>query len=108
MCHCIACQKRTGSAFGVQARFPGENVEIHGRATQFVRIADSGNKVTSSFCPACGTTLYWQLSGFPDLIAVAVGALDEPGFPPPRHSVYERHRHSWAMNAGALTMEHLD
>jgi hypothetical protein len=107
MCHCIACQKRTGSVFGVQARFPRDRVEINGRATQFLRIADSGNEVTAGFCPTCGTTLYWHLSGFPDLIAVAVGALDEPGFPPPRHSVYERRRHGWAMHPGALTMEHL-
>ena len=108
MCHCIACQKRTGSVFGVQARFPRDNVDIKGRATEFVRIADSGNEVASYFCPTCGTTLYWQLSGFPNLMAVAVGALDEPGFPPPRHSVYERHRHGWAMHPGALAMEHLE
>jgi hypothetical protein len=108
MCHCIACQKRTGSVFGVQARFPRGNVQIQGRATQFTRIADSGNSVTSSFCPDCGMTLYWQLSGFPELIAVAVGAIDDPGFPAPRHSVYERNRRSWALNPGGLIMEHLD
>ncbi len=58
MCHCFACQRRTGSAYGVQARFPRDQVEIKGRATEFARVADSGNKVTFSFCPACGSTVY--------------------------------------------------
>ena len=31
MCHCLACQRRTGSAFGIQARFPAERVRIDGR-----------------------------------------------------------------------------
>ena len=28
ICHCHACQKRTGSAFGYQARWPRDQVEI--------------------------------------------------------------------------------
>ena len=31
MCHCLACQRRTGSAFGMQARFSAERVCIDGR-----------------------------------------------------------------------------
>ena len=30
MCHCLACQRRTGSAFGMQARWPKEQVEVPG------------------------------------------------------------------------------
>lgn len=109
MCHCLACQQRTGSVFGVQARFPRRQVTgIEGRSTQFVRVADSGNTVTSNFCPACGSTVYWELSGFPDVIAVAVGAFADPEFSAPRHSVYESRQHPWAMTAADLTMEHLD
>ena len=43
VCHCLACQRRTGSAFGVQARFRKESVSINGQSTQYVRVADSGN-----------------------------------------------------------------
>ena len=108
MCHCLACQTRTGSVFGVQARFPRERVTFEGRATRFSRPADSGNIVTYSFCPICGSRLFWELSISPDLIAVAVGNFADPNFPPPRHSVYESRRHTWTQNASALTMEHLD
>jgi hypothetical protein len=108
MCHCLACQQRTGSVFGTQARFPRDQVsEIQGRATQFTRVADSGNSVTFSFCPVCGSTVYWELEKMPDVIAVAVGAFADPGFPEPRYSVYETLRHSWAMTAADLPMEHV-
>jgi len=33
LCHCQACQQRTGSAFGVQMRFPRERVRIEGRSS---------------------------------------------------------------------------
>jgi hypothetical protein len=102
MCHCLACQKRTGSAFGVQARFPRERVKIEGRASQFNR----GNSLTFNFCPICGSTVYWQQSTQPDLIAVAVGAFADPHFPAPRHSVYERRRHPWV--SVPAEAEHLD
>jgi hypothetical protein len=109
ICHCLACQRRTGSVFGTQARFHRDQLtDIQGRAAQYSRGADSGNAVTFNFCPACGATVYWQLSGFPDLYAVAVGAFADPGFPEPRHSVYERSRHVWALAAANLPMEHLE
>ncbi len=31
ICHCLECQKRTGSVFAVQARYPRESVTIVGR-----------------------------------------------------------------------------
>ena len=109
MCHCLACQRRTGSIFGVQARFPRDQVTvIEGRSTQFSRTADSGNSVTFHFCPDCGSTVYWELSGMPGVLAVAVGAFADPGFAEPRHSVYEARRHPWSMMPGSLVMEHLD
>jgi hypothetical protein len=108
MCHCLACQRRTGSVFAAQARFPRSQVTaIEGRSGTFVRTPDSGNDIAFHFCPDCGSTVYWEPSGFPDVIAVAIGAFADPGFPAPRHSVYESYRHAWAMNPSALTMEHL-
>lgn len=107
MCHCLACQRRTGSVFGVQARFRREQVRIGGRATPFVRVGDSGNPITFHFCPDCGATVYWELSAMPEVIAVAVGAFADPGFPAPRISVYETSRHLWSAMPHDENMEHL-
>jgi hypothetical protein len=96
MCHCLACQRRTGSPFGVQARFTRQQITaIEGRATEYLRIADSGNRARFHFCPDCGSTVYWQMEVLPDVIGVAVGAFADPQFPPPKASVYEARRHPW-------------
>jgi hypothetical protein len=107
MCHCLACQRRTGSVYGTQARFPREKVATNGRSTSFVRKADSGNTLTFHFCPHCGTTVFWTIDALPNLVAVAVGAFADPAFPAPRFSVFESLRHGWAMSPASLEMEHL-
>lgn len=96
MCHCLECQRRTGSIFGAQARFPADKVTIDGRATEFSRIADSGNRVTFRFCPVCGSSVYYTMEGLPDAVGVAIGAFADPSFPAPRVSVYEERKHPWA------------
>ena len=94
MCHCLACQRRTGSTYGVQARFRSANVEIEGSATEWVRIGDEGNACRFHFCPRCGATVYYRLGGA-DFIGVPVGAFADPEFPPPQRSFYEQRRHPW-------------
>ena len=93
MCHCLACQRRTGSAFGMQARWPAEHVRIEGRSTAYVRISDEGEARTFHFCPECGATVWFQSD--PERIAVPIGAFADPSFPPPNVSVWEERRHSW-------------
>ena len=95
LCHCPACQRRTGSPYGTAAFFPREAVVISGAMTDFTRPADSGYDVVHHFCPRCGSTVWWEPRRMPDLIAVAVGAFADPTFPPPAQSVNDRHRHPW-------------
>jgi hypothetical protein len=95
MCHCVACQRRTGSAFGFQARFPRDRVEIAGRSSEYVRVSDEGEPRTYSFCPECGSPVYYVLGLAPDVVAVPVGAFADPAFPEPRVSVWERRKHRW-------------
>jgi hypothetical protein len=95
LCHCLACQRRTGSAYGVGAFFRREDVEPRGCTEQYSRSSDSGHKVTFHFCPDCGSTVFWQPERKADMIAVALGAFADTAFPPPSQTVYEEHRHPW-------------
>lgn len=95
ICHCLDCQRRTGSVFGEQARFRATEVEIEGRTSSWDRTADSGNQITFHFCPTCGSTVFYRPDQEPDLIAIAVGAFADPTFPSPWVSVYESRRHPW-------------
>jgi hypothetical protein len=89
MCHCLACQRRTGSAFGIQARFPADRVRVTGRYAEYVRISDEGEERTH------GATVFWPVVAVPDAIAVPIGAFADPAFPPPTVSVYGSRRHPW-------------
>jgi hypothetical protein len=100
VCHCLACQRRTGSAFAAQARWPAGQVAITGTTKTFVRVADSGNRVTYRFCPDCGSTIAYQLEDRPELVAVPLGAFADPAFPAPRFSVYESRKHPWTVVLG--------
>jgi hypothetical protein len=107
VCHCLACQQRTGSIFGAQARFKREQIKVEGEAREFMRIGDEGNRITFRFCPKCGSTVFWDLSGAPEIVAVAVGAFADPNFPPPSRSVYDSRRHFWAPALDWPGVEHL-
>ena len=95
VCHCLACQRRTGSVFGAQARFRSEAVTIKGESKQYVRTGDEGGRGVFNFCPYCGATVHYAMEGIDGSIAIPVGAFAEPGFPGPTISVYEERKHAW-------------
>jgi hypothetical protein len=102
ICHCHACQRRTGSVFGVQARFRMSSVVIRGNATRFQRPGDSGGTANFYFCPICGATLYYQLEEFDDVVGVPIGAFANASFPPPTISVFEDCMHPWVALPGGI------
>src|SRR5580765_9087973 len=74
VCHCLACQRRTGSVFGAQARFRSEAVTIKGESKQYVRIGDEGSKCVFNFCPHCGATVHYGIEGGEGSVVIPVGA----------------------------------
>ena len=94
ICHCLACQQRTGSVFATLASFSSPYT-VSGTATEYVRVGDQGAKFTFRFCPVCGTTVFHTEEGHEDSVGVAVGAFTDPHFPAPRFSIYDGRRHSW-------------
>lgn len=100
VCHCLNCKKRSGGAFAVQARWAKGQVTIAGESKTFVMIADSGNRGMFHFCPECGSDVYYEIDGkfddkFNDLIAIPLGAFDDPYFASPRFSVWEQRKCGW-------------
>jgi hypothetical protein len=105
MCHCHACQRRTGSPYGAQARFLTANVDVTGEATEFVRIGDGGTACHFNFCPRCGATVYYWFGDRSSTI-VPVGAFADRTFMPPSFSVYEERMHPWvSVPAGAERLD---
>ena len=111
VCHCLNCKKRSGSAFAVQARWPKENVRLEGESKTFVKVADSGNRATFHFCPECGSDVFYEIDGkydgkFNDLVAIPLGAFDDPFFASPTFSVWEERKCDGLEVTGDV--EHMD
>jgi hypothetical protein len=95
LCHCLDCQRRTGSLFSVAAFFPRDAVRTQGTSATYRRDSASGFAVVFHFCPACGSSLWWEPERMPHLIGVAVGAFADPSFPMPAQAVWASARHEW-------------
>jgi hypothetical protein len=94
LCHCLACQQRTGSVFAALAAF-AEPYTVTGTATEYIRTGDAGAKFCFRFCPICGTNLFHTEEGTTGSVGVAIGAFADPHFPAPQVSVYDSRRHAW-------------
>jgi hypothetical protein len=97
LCHCLDCQRRTGSPFGISAFFDATATGISGSSKTFQRDSDSGFPITFHFCGTCGSTVFWYPSRKPEAVAVAVGCFADPSFPAPTRSVYDKRRHGWVV-----------
>ena len=96
VCHCLECQRRTGTVFGSGAYYKKSAVRVEGWSSVYTRDGQDGRKVHNRFCPSCGTSVYWEADLRADYYGIAVGAFADPGFPAPSVSVWEQSRHSWA------------
>jgi hypothetical protein len=96
LCHCIQCQRRTGSPFGVGIYFRREDVRLEGVAKSHTRkVEGTDRSVTNDFCPECGGTIYWTLDFRPQHIGIAAGNFADPEFGRPNRRVWTQHKHDW-------------
>lgn len=107
VCHCLACQKRTGSVFAALAGFAAP-WQISGIATEYLRSGDQGATFRFRFCPVCGSTVFHTEEGVDDHVSVAVGAFADPAFAAPQISVYECRRHAWVVLPEGMERHHMD
>ncbi|MBN9550426.1 MAG: GFA family protein, partial [Alphaproteobacteria bacterium] len=66
LCHCLDCQRRTGSTYGIAAFFARSSVRAEGTASTYRRLSDGGHAVTFHFCPECGSSVFWEPERKPD------------------------------------------
>lgn len=107
VCHCLDCQRRSGSAFAAQARFEADKVTVAGEARVYTRLSDSGHTSDHHFCPQCGCEVWYVARPFRESMAIPLGRFADPAFPPPHYSVYESRSHGWVTIAGE-GIEHHD
>ena len=96
-CHCMFCQRRTGSAFGLGAYFDDAQVKIlRGELRRYEHRSDeSGRRMVFEFCPRCATQVTWTVEAMPGTRAVGVGTFDDPKWLKPDRFSWVRSAHPW-------------
>ena len=105
-CHCIACQRRTGSPFGAAAYYPNDQVHVTGVSVRYDRATDLGGAFENHFCPDCGATVFFRGSKNAGVTGVAIGAFVDHHEMAPVRSVWEQSKHPWVSIPTAL--QHFD
>jgi hypothetical protein len=95
VCHCKACQRRTGSVVHSGSRWLKTQIRVEGEHKVYGRPADSGFEIRFHFCPNCGSSVFWEGDRNPDYCGIAVGCFADPTFPAPASSGYEESMHPW-------------
>jgi hypothetical protein len=104
VCHCDACKKRTGSAFGISVVVENADIlELRGALQTYTRIAESKRPVDYEFCPLCATTIRWTIKKFPNRKIFAGGAFDDMRLFPAAGEMYNECALDWARPRCALS-----
>mgnify|MGYP001164751206 CR=1 FL=1 len=96
-CWCRQCQQIAAGGPTHNAVFRTEDVAVTGSLASSMWTAASGNTLTFSFCPACGTQVYGQSSARMHLKTVRFGALDEPHGLRPEMAIWTGDAPDWAV-----------
>lgn len=106
ICWCRDCQHLAANGT-VNVVFPTAAIEVTGNVARHNKTADSGNQVTRSFCPECGSHLFSDSTGRPGLTVVRVGTLDDPSSVKPTANIWRASAPAWACVDQALeTFDH--
>lgn len=78
ICHCTWCQRRTGSAFGVECVFQLDKIKVEGSSLRSYRHTSdiSGRWLEQAFCSSCGSNIGLRLEALPDIRSISIGCFD--------------------------------
>jgi hypothetical protein len=94
-CHCLNCQRQTGSAFVINLLIEADRVELLAGHPQPVDVPrDDGSVQTIFRCPACRVAVFSTYTR-PEIRFVRGGTLDEPASIAPDVHIFTRSKLPW-------------
>lgn len=100
LCHCSDCRKSSGAPMVAWAAFTEDQFKII--AGEAVTFNSSGSSMRS-FCPKCGTGLYYRNAEYlPGIVDVQSATLDDPDALPPGAHIQVAERIGWMADAHNL------
>ncbi|KAL2039126.1 hypothetical protein N7G274_008175 [Stereocaulon virgatum] len=78
LCHCVDCQKWSGSAYTSNVVVPRTSFKVtKGHPKSYNVKADSGKMNNHWFCGTCGSSLYTEVEIMPDVVCIKAGSIDD-------------------------------
>src|SRR2546427_9228729 len=100
-CHCLNCQRQTGSAFVINLLIEADRVELLAGDPQPVEVPrDDGSNQTIFRCPTCQVAVFSEY-GRPEVRFVRAGTLDEPSSVVPDVHIFTRAKLPWIALPGS-------
>jgi len=97
-CHCLDCQRQTGSAFVLNALIESTRVTLLSGATIAIDVpTDSGRPHEIHRCPQCEVALWSHYGGVRKISFVRIGTLDTPSAFKPDVHIYTRSKVPWVV-----------
>ena len=94
-CHCLNCQRQTGSAFVINLLIETDRLEVVAGEPQQVDVPREGHDAQNIWrCPTCHVALFSQY-GTPKVRFVRAGTLDDPASVAPDVHIFTRSKLPW-------------
>ncbi len=94
-CHCLSCQRQTGSAFVINLLIEADRVQMLAAEPQPVDVPrDDGSTQRIFRCPTCQVAVYSEY-GRPEVRFVRAGTLDQPSGVVPDVHIFTRSKLGW-------------
>jgi hypothetical protein len=94
-CHCLSCQRQTGSAFVINLLIEADRVELLAGEPRPVDVPrDDGSTQRIFRCPTCQVAVFSEYTR-PDVRFVRGGTLDEPNSIAPDVHIFTRSKLDW-------------
>ncbi len=95
-CHCLDCQRQTGSAFVINAIIEADRVVLEGAVPKAFPVpTDSGRPHVIWRCEGCATAVWSTYGGRTQTRFVRAGTLDDPTAVTPDAHIFTRSKQPW-------------
>jgi hypothetical protein len=96
VCHCMDCQRQSGSAFGMTLVVKEEDFRLtEGELKTFSSKSDAGRAKLGAFCPGCGTRIYHKPEWRKGKVSVKPGTLDDTSMLKPDIHIWTGSKQPW-------------
>jgi len=92
-CHCTNCRKFSGTAFAAWGVVDAATFEVKHAVSEIARFDSGGGH--RAFCGTCGTPLFYEPKGRPQLRGIPLGIIDDGEVPAPSMHVWTQSKVAW-------------